>query len=66
MPDGQPDPQTVTANCSIGGKKKKKKTKLQTIHSMHKQWPSCTVQMFLRSLYNLSPIIANTTQFLIQ
>lgn len=25
MPDGQPDPQTVTANCSIGGKKKKKR-----------------------------------------
>lgn len=42
------------------------KKELQTVPSIRKQWPSCTVQVFLSSLYNSSSVIANTTQFSVQ
>lgn len=65
VPHGQPDPQAVTDNRASGGKEKKQ-TKLKTIPSMHKQWPSCTGQVFLCSLYNLTAVVANTIQLFIQ
>lgn len=65
VPYGQPDPQAVTDNWASGGKEKRQ-AKLKTIPSMHKQWPSCTGQVFLCSLYNLSAVIANTIQLFVQ